>query len=76
MKIALLGATGAVGGHFLNKALAAGYEVKALVRTPEKLRKIQVSLYSRATSQALAMLRNLLAAPMSLSVALAMSKVC
>ena len=39
MNIALLGATGAVGGHFLNKALAAGYEVKALVRTPEKLRK-------------------------------------
>ena len=39
MKIALLGATGAVGSHFLNKALAAGYEVKALVRTPEKLRK-------------------------------------
>ena len=39
MKIALLGATGAVGGHFFNKALAAGYEVKALVRTPEKLRK-------------------------------------
>lgn len=39
MNIALLGATGAVGGHFLTKALAAGYEVKALVRTPEKLRK-------------------------------------
>ena len=39
MKIALLGATGAVGSHFLTKALAAGYAVKALVRTPEKLRK-------------------------------------
>ena len=39
MRIALFGATGAVGGHFLNKALAAGYEVKALVRTPEKLRR-------------------------------------
>jgi putative NADH-flavin reductase len=39
MNIALLGATGAVGGHFLTKALAAGYAVKALVRTPEKLRK-------------------------------------
>ena len=39
MNIALLGATGAVGGHFLIKALAAGFEVKALVRTPEKLRK-------------------------------------
>jgi putative NADH-flavin reductase len=39
MNIALLGATGAVGGHFLTKALAAGYAIKALVRTPEKLRK-------------------------------------
>ena len=39
MKIALLGATGAVGSHFLTKALATGYAVKALVRTPEKLRK-------------------------------------
>ncbi len=39
MRIALFGATGAVGGHFLNKALAAGHEVAALVRTPEKLTK-------------------------------------
>ena len=39
MRIALFGATGAVGGHFLNKALAAGHEVTALVRTPEKLRE-------------------------------------
>ena len=37
MRIALFGATGAVGSHFLNKALAAGHEVVALVRTPEKL---------------------------------------
>lgn len=37
MRIALLGATGAVGGHFLNKALAAGHEVSALVRSPAKL---------------------------------------
>ena len=37
MKIALFGATGAVGGHFLNKVLAAGHEVTALVRSPEKL---------------------------------------
>ena len=39
MRIALFGATGAVGGHFLNKVLAAGHEVTALVRTPEKLRE-------------------------------------
>jgi hypothetical protein len=37
MKIVLLGATGGVGGHFLNKALAAGHQVNALVRTPSKL---------------------------------------
>ena len=37
MKIALFGATGAVGNYFLNKSLAAGYEVIALVRSPEKL---------------------------------------
>jgi putative NADH-flavin reductase len=37
MKIALFGATGAVGGYFLNKALAGGHEVTALVRSPEKL---------------------------------------
>ena len=37
MKIALFGATGSVGGYFLNKALAAGHDVTALVRSPEKL---------------------------------------
>jgi putative NADH-flavin reductase len=37
MKIALFGATGAVGGYFLNKALTAGHEVTALVRSPKKL---------------------------------------
>ena len=37
MQIALFGATGAVGGYFLNKALSAGHEVTALVRSPEKL---------------------------------------
>ena len=37
MKIALFGATGAVGNYFLNKSLTAGYEVIALVRSPEKL---------------------------------------
>lgn len=38
MKIALLGATGAVGGYFLGKVLEDGHEVVALVRSPEKLR--------------------------------------
>ena len=37
MKIALFGATGAVGGYFLTKALAADHQVTALVRSPEKL---------------------------------------
>ena len=37
MKIALFGATGAVGGHFLSKALGTGHDVTALVRSPVKL---------------------------------------
>jgi putative NADH-flavin reductase len=37
VKIALFGATGAVGNYFVNKSLAAGYEVIALVCSPEKL---------------------------------------
>ncbi|MCZ2259303.1 NAD(P)-dependent oxidoreductase [Sporosarcina sp. G11-34] len=37
MKIALFGATGRVGGEVLKLALAAGHEVTALVRSPEKL---------------------------------------
>ena len=36
-KIALFGATGQTGQKFLEKALAAGYPVKALVRNPGKL---------------------------------------
>jgi putative NADH-flavin reductase len=36
-KIALFGASGQTGQAFLNQALAAGYSVKALVRTPEKM---------------------------------------
>jgi len=35
--IALFGASGQTGQHFLEFALASGYEVKALVRTPEKI---------------------------------------
>lgn len=35
--IALLGATGMVGGYVLQEVLSQGYEVKALARTPAKL---------------------------------------
>jgi putative NADH-flavin reductase len=35
--IALLGATGMVGGFVLREALARGYQVRALARTPQKL---------------------------------------
>lgn len=35
--IALFGATGKTGNHFLQKALEAGYRVKALARTPSNL---------------------------------------
>lgn len=36
-KIALFGGTGSMGIHFLQQALNAGYEVKALVRHPQHL---------------------------------------
>jgi uncharacterized protein YbjT (DUF2867 family) len=39
MKFAVLGATGATGQLFTTAALAAGHEVSALVRSPEKLPK-------------------------------------
>lgn len=37
-RIALFGASGKTGRHFLQLALAKGYAVKALVRNPEKLK--------------------------------------
>jgi putative NADH-flavin reductase len=37
MKIGILGATGRTGRHLVDAALAAGHEVKALVRNPSKL---------------------------------------
>ena len=37
MKIALFGATGAVGGYFLNKGLSAGHEVISLSTLAERL---------------------------------------
>ncbi len=37
LTLALLGATGLVGGHVLDEALARGYAVKVLARTPSKL---------------------------------------
>ena len=37
MKIAILGSTGFVGKTLLAKALERGYQVKTLVRDPEKL---------------------------------------
>jgi len=37
MKIAILGSTGFLGKEILRKALDSGYEIKTLVRNPEKL---------------------------------------
>lgn len=37
MRITLIGATGGSGRHFIELALAAGHELTALARTPEKL---------------------------------------
>ena len=41
MKIAIFGSTGFVGRVLINKALTAGYQVKTLVRYPEKLEDIK-----------------------------------
>jgi len=41
MKIAIFGSTGFVGKVLINKALTAGYQVKTLVRYPEKLEGIK-----------------------------------
>ena len=38
MRIALFGATGATGAHFLRLALEKDHEVVALVRSPEKIK--------------------------------------
>ena len=37
MKIAILGSTGFVGKILINKAIAAGYDVRTLARNPEKI---------------------------------------
>ena len=37
MRLAVLGATGGIGGHLLDWALAAGHDVQALARRPELL---------------------------------------
>jgi putative NADH-flavin reductase len=41
MKIAILGSTGFVGKVLIHKAVAAGYQIKTLARTPEKLEDIR-----------------------------------
>jgi uncharacterized protein YbjT (DUF2867 family) len=41
MKIAILGSTGFVGSILIHKAVSADYEIKTLVRTPEKLDDIK-----------------------------------
>lgn len=41
MKIAILGSTGFVGKILINKALAAGHDVKTLARNPDKLDTIK-----------------------------------
>lgn len=37
MKLAIFGATGTVGSELLTRALDAGHDVRALVRTPSKV---------------------------------------
>jgi len=43
-KIALFGASGQTGQHFLELALAKGFKVKALVRNPQKISQINPNL--------------------------------
>lgn len=40
----MLGATGMAGGYLLREALARGYEVRALARTPDKLAELRDQL--------------------------------
>jgi putative NADH-flavin reductase len=44
MRIAVLGATGRTGQHFVRQALAAGHTVRALVRAPERVREVNPHL--------------------------------
>ena len=44
MKIIVFGATGGVGQHVVEMAVAAGHEVSAFVRTPEKLKITGVNI--------------------------------
>jgi putative NADH-flavin reductase len=41
MKVAILGSTGFVGKKLIHKTVAAGYQVKTLVRNPQKLEDIK-----------------------------------
>jgi putative NADH-flavin reductase len=43
MKIAIIGATGTIGQRITNEALERGHEVKALLRDPERIAKIELS---------------------------------
>ena len=38
MKISIFGGSGRTGIHVIQQALVSGYEIKALVRSPEKLK--------------------------------------
>lgn len=44
MRLAIFGATGGIGGQLLAQALAAGHQVTAIVRTPDKLTPRQSGL--------------------------------
>lgn len=44
MKIIVFGATGGVGQHFVEMAVAGGHTVTAFVRTPEKLKTTEVTI--------------------------------
>jgi len=41
MKVAVIGATGYVGGRLVPELLAAGHDVRCLARTPERLDRVE-----------------------------------
>ena len=49
MKVAVIGATGYVGGRLVPELLAAGHDVRCLARTPERR---QVALLQRTLRRA------------------------
>jgi len=51
MKLTIFAATGGIGRHVLEQAIAAGHDVTAVVRDPAKLPGTQASLVDRKSTR-------------------------